>query len=144
MFLEWFSQVTQFVSGSSPSHILKVCLLFYHPTFKSLYGALVGMKKLRHTYLAYVVKSNSRSTGEKRHTLRSKLCECVEFGGIILLCLIWSLSFYFETWLAYFLYEPSCAHMFFFNTLGPSSVPIFSLFQYFGTLMCPIFSILFA
>ena len=35
------------------------------------------------------------------------------FGVIILLYLIWSLAFYFETWLAYFLYEPSCAHQFF-------------------------------
>ena len=102
----------------------------------------------KHTYPAYIVKSNSGSTRGKRHTLRSKLCKCVEFGGTILLCLIWSLAFIFETWLAYFSYEPSCAHHFFqiswdlhvsqfFSTLWDLHVSHF--FQFFGTFTCPIF-----
>jgi hypothetical protein len=46
-------------------------------------------------------------------------------------------SFYFETWLAYFLFMSVHVLIFFSMLLGPSLCP-YLLFLYFGTFMCPI------
>ena len=87
----------------------------------------VGMKILRHTYHACVVKSNPRP--HRREASYSQI-KTVQVCGIWwkytpLFETISSSSFYLETELALFSsnYELSCAHHF---------------FQCFGTFMCPI------
>jgi hypothetical protein len=124
-----------FVSGSLPRYILKFLpsLLITLP-LKGLCGAFGYGWNLWRTLTLHMLSSQiSDRTGGKRHTLRSKQCKCVEFlVEFILLCWIGSLflAFIFETWLFYFLYEPSCAHHFFYS------------FRYFWDLHCvPIFLI---
>ena len=46
-------------------------------------------------------------------------------------------SFYFETWLAYFLFMSLHVRIIFLMLLGPSLCP-YLFFLYFGTFMCPI------
>jgi hypothetical protein len=116
--------------------------------FVKAYVDLSGMdENLWNTLTLHMLLSQiSDRTGGKHHTLRSKQCKCGIFGGIYTprLDMISFSSFYFETWLAYFLFNPSCAchlhffyfFLFFWIPLEPSLCPYF--FLYFGTFMCSI------
>jgi hypothetical protein len=124
-FCNWF--LTKAYFESLPS--------FDHPTSKSLYGALSRDENFEAHLPCICCKVKFWTSPERNVILLDQNCASVwNFGGNILLCfLIWSLAFYFETWLAFSL----CAHHF-FNAFRTFMCPYF--FLYFGTFMCPILS----
>ena len=103
----------------------------------------VGMKILRHTYLAYVVKSNP---GPHRRKVSYSQIKTVQVCGSWLKYTLWFglISSFFKTWLAYFFLMSLPVLIHFFQCFWNLHVSLF--FLYFGTIMCPIlfFSILFA
>ena len=113
---------------------------FDHPTSKNLIWSFGKGWKLWGTLTCICCKVKSWTTPERSVILLDQNSASVwnfwwkytpQFDRISFS------SFCFETWLAFFPYEPSCAHHHFFNAFGTFIVSL-SFFLYFGTFMCPI------
>ena len=107
--------------------ISQCCLLSFLLLRKLIW--IFGQGKMK-AYLLYIFcKVKSRIQGKKDGIpLDQEVQVCAQNNSKSILYSFCrydlSLAFYFEIWLSFFsFYEPSCA--LFFNTLGPSCVPIF-------------------
>jgi uncharacterized membrane protein len=155
LFLEWFSQVTQkFVSGSSPRHIWKFCLLLIILPLKSL-SRVVGRGKHCETHLPCIccqVKSWATPEGSVILLDQNSASVWNIFGGIYTPLLdrisfssfwIWDMAIFilFKShhvliiyiYIYIYILETFIVSLFLslFYTLGPSSVPLFFiLFSY--------------
>jgi len=120
------SGYSNFVSGSSPRHVLPSLLIIL--LLISLYGAL-GRDENCETHLPCICcKVKSQTSPERSVLLLDQKCASVWnvwWNYTPLFDMI--SSFYFETWLA-FSHEPSCAHYYYFLFFWDLHVSHFFLF----------------